>query len=45
MGCGIKQGKSNNTYNMTDIAPTISGLLHIQEPNGNIGKVITEALK
>ena len=45
MGWGFKQGKSNNTYNMTDIAPTISGLLHIQEPNGNIGKVITEALK
>ncbi len=45
MGWGIKQGKSNNAYNMTDIAPTISGLLHIQEPNGNIGKVITEVLK
>lgn len=45
MGWGFKHGKSNNTYNMTDIAPTISGLLRIQEPNGNIGKVITEALK
>ena len=45
MGWGIKQGKSNNTYHMTDIAPTITGLLHIQEPNGNIGKVISEVLK
>lgn len=45
MGWGIKQGKSNNTYHMTDIAPTISGLLHIQEPNGNIGKAISELMK
>lgn len=45
MGWGIRQGKTNNSYNMTDIAPTISGLLHIQEPNGNIGKAVTEALK
>jgi predicted AlkP superfamily pyrophosphatase or phosphodiesterase len=45
MGWGIKQGKSNNSYNMTDIAPTISGILHIQEPNGNIGKAVTEAIK
>ncbi|MHB1178767.1 MAG: alkaline phosphatase family protein, partial [Daejeonella sp.] len=45
MGWGIKPGKSNHPYNMTDIAPTISGLLRIQEPNGNIGKAIAEALK
>lgn len=45
MGWGIKQGKTNNTYHMTDIAPTISGLLRIQEPNGNIGKAVNEALK
>ncbi|WP_276359382.1 alkaline phosphatase PafA [Daejeonella sp. H1SJ63] len=45
MGWGIKQGKTNNSYNMTDIAPTISGLLRIQEPNGNIGKAVNEALK
>lgn len=45
MGWGIKQGKSNNPYQMTDIAPTISGLLRIQEPNGNIGKPISEVLK
>jgi predicted AlkP superfamily pyrophosphatase or phosphodiesterase len=45
MGWGIKQGKTNIPYNMTDIAPTISGLLRIQEPNGNVGKVVVEALK
>ena len=45
MGWGIKQGKTNNIYNMTDIAPTISGILRIQEPNGNIGKAVNEALK
>lgn len=45
MGWGIKQGKSNHTYNMTDIAPTVSALLRIQEPNGTIGKPISEVLK
>jgi len=45
MGWGIKQGKSNKSYNMTDIAPTLSSLLHIQEPNGNIGNAITEVMK
>ena len=45
MGWGIKQGKTNNSYNMTDIAPTITGLLRVQEPNGNIGKAVNEALK
>ena len=45
MGWGIRQGKTNNPYNMTDIAPTITGLLRIQEPNGNIGKAVNEALK
>lgn len=45
MGWGIKQGKTNKSYNMTDIAPTITGLLRIQEPNGNIGKAVVEALK
>jgi hypothetical protein len=30
---------------MSDIAPTVSGLLRIQEPNGSIGKVIQEVIK
>jgi predicted AlkP superfamily pyrophosphatase or phosphodiesterase len=45
MGWGIKKGKSYKPYYMTDIAPTISALLKIQEPNGNIGKPIGELLK
>ncbi|MGB4399735.1 MAG: alkaline phosphatase PafA [Daejeonella sp.] len=45
MGWGIKQGRTNAPYSMTDIAPTISGLLRIQEPNGNIGRAVVEAYK
>lgn len=45
MGWGIPHGKSSATYHMTDIAPTISALLHIQMPSGSVGKVITEVVK
>ncbi len=45
MGWGIKQGKSNQEYLMTDIASTIAALLKIQEPNGNVGKPIAEVIK
>ncbi len=44
-GWGIKKGRTNQETYMTDIAPTLAALLHIQAPNGNIGKVITEVLK
>lgn len=44
MGWGIEPGKTNKEVHMTDIAPTISSLLHIMEPNGNIGKPIVEVL-
>jgi predicted AlkP superfamily pyrophosphatase or phosphodiesterase len=44
MGWGIRQGKSNIVYNMTDIASTVAAILQIQEPNGNIGKPITEVV-
>lgn len=44
MGWGIRKGESNAQYNMTDIAPTVSALLHMQFPSGNIGKPITEVL-
>lgn len=44
MGWGIKNGESNREYNMTDIAPTLSALLHIQFPSGNIGNPIVEVL-
>ncbi|HRP17927.1 MAG TPA: alkaline phosphatase family protein [Ginsengibacter sp.] len=45
MGWGIKHGRSTDTYHMTDIAPTISALLHIQMPSGAVGRVVSEALK
>ncbi|RMZ59410.1 alkaline phosphatase family protein [Chryseobacterium nematophagum] len=44
MGWGIQQGESNKPYNMTDIAPTVSSLLKIQFPSGNIGNPITEVI-
>ena len=45
MGWGIKSGKLNREVHMTDIAPTVAALLHIQMPNGSIGDVITEVMK
>ena len=44
-GWGINKGKTNREIYMTDIAPTIAAMLHIQMPNGNIGNVITEVIK
>ncbi len=44
MGWGIKQGESNQSYHMTDIAPTVSALLKIQFPSGAVGKPITEVI-
>jgi predicted AlkP superfamily pyrophosphatase or phosphodiesterase len=44
-GWGIKPGKTNRETYMTDIAPTIAALLHIQMPSGCVGKVLEEAFK
>jgi predicted AlkP superfamily pyrophosphatase or phosphodiesterase len=44
MGWGIHHGTSNRVINMTDIAPTVAALLHIQMPNGCIGKPIEEVI-
>lgn len=44
MGWGIQHGESNKAYFMTDIAPTVSSLLKIQFPSGNIGNPITEVI-
>ena len=41
-GWGIPKGQTHRTVYMTDIAPTVSALLHIQMPSGCVGKVITE---
>ncbi len=44
-GWGIKNGATNRTVHMTDIAATIATLLHIQMPNGCIGECIDDVLK
>src|SRR6266542_2082882 len=43
-GWGVKHGKTNKETYMTDIAPTLSALLHIQMPSGCVGKVIEEVM-
>lgn len=45
MGWGVKHGALTRETHMTDIAPTVAQLLHIQAPNGNIGTAIGEVLK
>lgn len=44
MGWGVQKGESNHAYYMTDIAPTLSALLKIQFPSGNIGNPIVEVI-
>jgi predicted AlkP superfamily pyrophosphatase or phosphodiesterase len=44
-GWSITHGQTNNEVYMTDIAPTIAALLHIQMPNGSIGKPIVQITK
>ena len=41
-GWHIKAGETNRPTYMTDISATLATLLHIQAPNGCIGKPITE---
>jgi predicted AlkP superfamily pyrophosphatase or phosphodiesterase len=45
MGWGIQHGHLTRETHMTDIAATVAALLHIQAPNGSIGKPIGEVLK
>jgi predicted AlkP superfamily pyrophosphatase or phosphodiesterase len=45
MGWGIRHGSTVRQTGMTDIAPTLAALLHIQAPNGSIGKAIPELIK
>ncbi|MCG2617322.1 alkaline phosphatase family protein [Terrimonas sp. NA20] len=44
-GWKIKPGKTNRETHMTDFAPTVAALLHIQMPNGNVGHVVEEITK
>jgi predicted AlkP superfamily pyrophosphatase or phosphodiesterase len=43
-GWNVPHGKTNRTTYMTDISATVAAMLHIQMPNGCVGKVITEAM-
>jgi predicted AlkP superfamily pyrophosphatase or phosphodiesterase len=45
MDWGIKHGSTVRETHMTDIAPTVAALLHIQAPNGSIGQPIPEVIK
>jgi predicted AlkP superfamily pyrophosphatase or phosphodiesterase len=44
-GWGVKHGKANRETYITDIAPTIAAMLHIQMPSGSVGHVIEEIIK
>ncbi len=44
-GWKVKAGKSYKEVYMTDIAPTIAAMLHIQMPSGSVGNVIAEVIK
>jgi hypothetical protein len=44
-GWNIRQGRSNQPVNITDIAPTVSALLRIQMPSGCTGNVINDVMK
>ena len=44
-GWGIRQGETLQRTHISDIAPTLSALLHILPPSGSIGNVIHLALK
>jgi len=44
-GWNVQQGNTHRETYMTDISATIAAMLKIQMPNGNVGKVITEAMK
>ena len=45
MGWKIKHAEDHTDVHMTDIAPTLAAMLHIQEPSGCIGKVIQGIFK
>jgi predicted AlkP superfamily pyrophosphatase or phosphodiesterase len=41
-GGGIKAGVHTETVGVSDIAPTLAAILHIQAPSGNVGHVLPE---
>lgn len=39
-GAGVRAGKYSQQVSVSDIAPTLSRLLRIEQPNGNVGRVL-----
>ena len=44
-GWNVQPGQSNKRVYMSDIAPTLAAMLHIQMPSGSVGKPIEEIVK
>jgi hypothetical protein len=44
LGNGVRPGTYGNTVDISDLAPTLAGLLSISAPPGNEGRRLTEAL-
>ena len=44
-GAGITHGQSNASITVSDIAPTVAGMLNIENPSGTTGKQLKEILK
>ncbi len=44
-GWGVKPGETLRRTHISDIAPTITALLHLLEPSGSIGDPVAEAIK
>ena len=41
-GWKVKHGSTSREVHITDIAPTVTQMLHIQQPNACVGEPITE---
>ena len=44
-GWKVNSGHTSREVHITDIAPTVCQMLHIQQPNGCVGEAITEVTK
>ena len=45
MGWGVQHGSTQAECHITDIAATVCALIHVQMPNGCIGKAVTQVTK
>jgi predicted AlkP superfamily pyrophosphatase or phosphodiesterase len=44
MGAGIYPGVYDSRVGISDVAPTLTNLLHLETPSGSVGRVLDEAL-